>query len=178
MLCSELKTDLDSCHSSVASCRLRLVGESNPDHAGQTCSNQLVIRSEDVSVIGVVMKTGTWAKSWVVIRVEAATSSSESNGAPLELRNLGVCTMTSDRATIGTRLACPVSSLTGGRRSMRFCSSLPLETDGRLTSLETDPACRDLRGRDSVSWPVVISVVNSDMLAPSGRSSEGSFVPG
>lgn len=51
MLCSELNTDCELVHSSRANFRFRLESESKPDHNEQTCSNQLLIKSDEVSVM-------------------------------------------------------------------------------------------------------------------------------
>lgn len=49
MLSSELQTVIELPQRSVAILRIGLELESNPDHAGQTFSNQLIIKADDLS---------------------------------------------------------------------------------------------------------------------------------
>jgi hypothetical protein len=96
ILCSELNTDCELVHSSRANFRFRLESESKPDHNEQTCSNQLLMRSDEVSVMRPTVR-GVPSKncdSIVGVRAVDVISMLDTTISPMSL----VSTMELDRA--------------------------------------------------------------------------------
>lgn len=179
MLWSELKTERDSCHSSVASRRLRFAAESKPDHAGQTCSNQLLMSSDEVSVMEAGTKVGPSGNRSVDMRLDVVTSCSASRQNREYDALLEAGRGTDVRRAIFWRglTDSPEPPGTGIALSSLFLLSVALETDAKLLSGEKDSLSRGRRGSEAGGPCSVIRNTPSAGFS-SGPSTAASLEPG